>query len=123
MKSSNGIKNGITRREFVKNTAMKGAAAFAVGAGGIALPVSTRSAGAAEITGKTIKEAVRETKVCRTADVVVVGGGPGGIGSAVSAARNGADTVLIERYEHLGGMGTGGLILEHGKRVDWGSIA
>ncbi len=30
------------------------------------------------------------------ADVVVVGGGPGGIGAAVSAARNGADTVLIE---------------------------
>jgi hypothetical protein len=110
MKISKEIKNGITRREFVKNTAIKGAAAFAIGAGGIALPLSTRSAGAAEIKGKTIKEAARETKVCRTADVVVVGGGPGGIGAAVSAARNGADTVLIERYEHLGGMGTGGLV-------------
>ncbi|HUT68622.1 MAG TPA: FAD-dependent oxidoreductase [Dehalococcoidales bacterium] len=59
---------------------------------------------------KTIKEAARETRVAREADVVVVGGGPGGIGSAVSAARNGADTVLIERYGHLGGMGTGGLV-------------
>lgn len=59
---------------------------------------------------KTIKEPARETKVCREADVVVVGGGPGGIGAAVSAARNGADTVLIERYGHLGGMGTGGLV-------------
>jgi len=59
---------------------------------------------------KTIKESARETKVCREADVVVVGGGPGGIGAAVSAARNGADTVLIERYGHLGGMGTGGLV-------------
>jgi hypothetical protein len=59
---------------------------------------------------KTIKEPTRETKVCREADVVVVGGGPGGIGAAVSAARNGADTVLIERYGHLGGMGTGGLV-------------
>ena len=37
-------------------------------------------------------------------------GGPGGIGAAVSAARNGADTVLIERYGYLGGMGTGGLV-------------
>jgi hypothetical protein len=59
---------------------------------------------------KTIKEPARETKVCREADVVVVGGGPGGIGAAVAAARNGADTVLIERYGHLGGMGTGGLV-------------
>ncbi|MFC1838021.1 FAD-dependent oxidoreductase [Thermodesulfobacteriota bacterium] len=110
MKLSKEIKNGMTRREFVRNTAMKGAAAFAIGAGGIAIPISTGAAESTGISGKTIKEAARETKVCRTADVVVVGGGPGGIGAAVSAARNGADTVLIERYEHLGGMGTGGLV-------------
>jgi hypothetical protein len=65
---------------------------------------------AQEATVKTIKEAARETRVAREADVVVVGGGPGGIGAAVAAARNGADTVLIERYGHLGGMGTGGLV-------------
>lgn len=59
---------------------------------------------------KTIKEPAREIKVCREADVIVVGGGPGGIGAAVAAARNGADTVLIERYGHLGGMATGGLV-------------
>ncbi len=61
-------------------------------------------------TVKTIKERARETKVVYEADVVVVGGGPGGIGAAVSAARNGARTVLIERYGYLGGMGTGGLV-------------
>jgi hypothetical protein len=59
---------------------------------------------------KTITEPARETRVCREADVVVVGGGPGGIGAAVSAARQGAETVLIERYGHLGGMATGGLV-------------
>ncbi|MBN1363343.1 MAG: FAD-dependent oxidoreductase [Syntrophaceae bacterium] len=74
---------------------MKGIAALAIGAGGIAIPISTRAAESTGISGKTIKEAVRETRICRTADVVVVGGGTGGIGAAVLAARNGADTVLI----------------------------
>jgi FAD dependent oxidoreductase len=38
------------------------------------------------------------------AEVIVIGGGPGGLGAAVAAARSGADTVLIERYGCLGGM-------------------
>jgi hypothetical protein len=59
---------------------------------------------------KTITEPSRETVVCREADVVVVGGGPGGVGAAVAAARAGASTVLIERYGHLGGMASGGLV-------------
>jgi hypothetical protein len=59
---------------------------------------------------KTIREPAQDIRVVREADVVVVGGGPGGIGAAVSAARNGASTVLIERYGYLGGMGTGGLV-------------
>ncbi len=59
---------------------------------------------------KTYTEPSRKLKIIREADVVVVGGGPGGIASAVSAARQGAKTVLIERYGHLGGMATGGLV-------------
>src|SRR5512139_75267 len=110
MKVSKEVETEITRRKFFQNTAMKGAAAFAIGAGGMAIPVSAQSAKSTQISGKTIREAARDTKVCRTADVVVVGGGPGGIGAALAAARSGADTVLIERYEHLGGMGTGGLV-------------
>lgn len=61
---------------------------------------------------KTIREASRETTVCYEADVVVVGGGPGGHSAAVAAARNGARTVLVERYGHLGGMATGGLVIQ-----------
>ena len=61
---------------------------------------------------KTIQEAARETRICHEADVVVVGGGPGGHSAAVAAARNGAKTVLIERYGHLGGMATGGLVIQ-----------
>jgi 2-polyprenyl-6-methoxyphenol hydroxylase-like FAD-dependent oxidoreductase len=57
-----------------------------------------------------IMEPAREINVCREADVVVVGGGPAGIGAAVAAARSGAKTALIERYGHLGGMATGGLV-------------
>lgn len=110
MELSKEEKNGLTRREFFKNTAIKGTAAVAIGAGGLSIPMSAQSAKPAQVSGKTIREAARETKVCRTADVVVVGGGPGGIGAALAAARSGADTVLIERYEHLGGMGTGGLV-------------
>ncbi len=59
---------------------------------------------------KTIVEPAREIPVVRQADVVVVGGGPGGFASAVAAARCGARTVLIERYGHLGGMASGGLV-------------
>jgi hypothetical protein len=62
------------------------------------------------MTMKTIPEPNKHVNVVRECDVLVVGGGPGGIGAAVSAARNGADTVLVERYGHLGGMGTGGLV-------------
>jgi hypothetical protein len=59
---------------------------------------------------KTILEPAQEIKVCNEADVVVVGGGPGGHSAAVAAARNGARTVLVERYGHLGGMASGGLV-------------
>ncbi len=59
---------------------------------------------------KTITEVRREINVIRETDVIVVGGGPGGIAAAVSAARGGAKTILLERYGHLGGMSTGGLV-------------
>ena len=59
---------------------------------------------------KTVTEPSREIPVLREADVVVVGGGPGGCAAAVTAARNGAKTILVERYGHLGGMATGGLV-------------
>lgn len=46
--------------------------------------------------------------VIAEADVVVIGGGPGGMSAAVMAARQGAKTVLVERYGALGGMASFG---------------
>ncbi|HBC85594.1 MAG TPA: FAD-dependent oxidoreductase [Lentisphaeria bacterium] len=43
-------------------------------------------------------------------DVIVAGGGPGGISAAVSAARNGMSVLMIERYGFAGGMATAGLV-------------
>jgi hypothetical protein len=60
---------------------------------------------------KIVREPAREVSVCQAADVVVVGGGPAGFAAAVAAARNGASTILLERYGHLGGMATGGLVI------------
>ena len=47
------------------------------------------------------KETVLEIE--KTVDVLVVGGGPAGVGAAVSAARNGAKVLLLEKRAFLGG--------------------
>lgn len=64
------------------------------------------------MTVKYITEPAQNIKVLHEADVVVVGGGPGGHSAAIAAARNGAKTVLVERYGHLGGMATGGIVIQ-----------
>ena len=43
-------------------------------------------------------------------EVLVIGGGAAGFGAAVASARNGADTLLIEREQMMGGMATMGLV-------------
>lgn len=43
-------------------------------------------------------------------DVVVIGGGWAGVAGACAAAREGARTLLVERYGFLGGMATAGLV-------------
>ena len=44
-------------------------------------------------------------------DVVVIGGGPGGLAAAVTAAREGASVLLVERLGYLGGQLASGLPL------------
>ena len=55
---------------------------------------------------KTVKEAARETSVLAETDVLVVGGGPAGTAAAITAGRMGAETMVVERYNHLGGLST-----------------
>jgi hypothetical protein len=58
-----------------------------------------------------IDEPARRTPVLARTQVLVVGGGAAGAAAAIAAARNGADTMLVERYGSLGGLATGGLII------------
>jgi hypothetical protein len=60
---------------------------------------------------QTIRQPARDVKVASEADVVVVGGGPAGVSAALAAARNGARVTLLERYNHLGGLASGGMVL------------
>jgi glycine/D-amino acid oxidase-like deaminating enzyme len=55
---------------------------------------------------RTLTEPARQTPVHGEYEVVVLGGGPAGMAAAVSAARAGRSTLLVERYGFLGGMGT-----------------
>jgi glycine/D-amino acid oxidase-like deaminating enzyme len=58
-----------------------------------------------------VEEPVRRTPLRHEADVLVVGGGTAGVAAAVAAARAGADVLLVERTNALGGLATGGLII------------
>ena len=54
---------------------------------------------------KTIKYQIdQEIPVIAEPEVLVVGGGPGGVCAGVMAARNGVKTLVVERYGCLGGM-------------------
>jgi hypothetical protein len=59
----------------------------------------------------SILEPGRRVPVVAETDVLVVGGGPAGVGAAVAAKREGARTLLTERYPFLGGMASGGMVL------------
>lgn len=58
-----------------------------------------------------IQSRSEQIPVVSDTDVVVIGAGPAGVSAAVSAARNGCSVTLLERYHHLGGMASGGMVL------------
>ena len=83
----------------------------------VEIPMSETTGGVGEIM-----EPARKIPILAETDVLVVGGGPAGVAAAVAAARGGAETWLVERYNHLGGLWTGGLVLPllstHGQSKD-----
>ena len=50
-----------------------------------------------------IVEGKKSIPVIARPDVLVVGGGPAGLGAAIAAARSGAQTMLVEQYGFVGG--------------------
>lgn len=59
----------------------------------------------------TISLPERKAPVHGDFDVVVAGGGFGGVAAALAAARNGAKTLLLEKSATLGGLGTAGFVV------------
>jgi hypothetical protein len=72
-----------------------------------------------KVPDRALEEPAQTVPVHTECDVLVVGGGPAGTAAAVAAARLGADVVLLERYNHLGGLSTGGLVIWIDRMTDW----
>lgn len=119
----------ISRRELLR---LVGTSGLAAGLGGamIGKGFADEPAPSSGFTGSVIKgNVVQSTATCPTlvngeviqpqrklsllgeTDVLVVGGGPAGVAAAIAARRAGADVTLVERYNHFGGLWTGGLVL------------
>ena len=91
----------ISRRKAIKDTLLTTAAA------GSAIPLQS------SITDKRNEDTYRlkrEIPVVHGYDLVVAGGGPGGVAAAIAAARLGVKVLLVEAQGALGGMGTLGLV-------------
>ncbi|MFW6170281.1 MAG: FAD-dependent oxidoreductase [Planctomycetota bacterium] len=93
------------RRTFFK--------AGAVAAAGCAVPTSVarpEDAASSRVEEGAVLEPDRRVPIVNEADVVVCGGGPAGVAAAVTAARAGVKTHLIEAHGCIGGIWTSGLL-------------
>ncbi len=117
----------ISRRELFRIMGISGLAAGGLGAEAVFADPPRQTSG---FTGSLIKGGVvQSTATCPTVvngeviqparklslldstDVLVVGGGSAGVAAAIAAKRAGAEVTLVERYNHFGGLWTGGLVL------------
>lgn len=76
---------------------------------------------------KIIEEPAKNIPVIAETELLVVGGGPAGIAAALAAAREGVETMIIERYGCFGGVITQSMIgtiswYRYAKTVEAGGI-
>lgn len=106
------MKHQLPRRSFLKTGAT---AALGMGlAGKVAADQN------AERESGSVREPARDIPIAEEVDVVVCGAGPAGVAAALSAARSGAKTRLIEVNGCLGGVWTAGLlsnIIDYGNKT------
>ncbi len=95
------------RREFLKATGM---GSVLLTGGIIVGQQKTVQTTETQKSGETLLEPARHVPIVDHADIIVCGGGPAGIGAAISAARTGARTILLESAGCLGGVWTAGAI-------------
>ena len=88
----------INRRNFIATLSAAG------------LPIGAAASNAPTSPSGSIRENARDLPVAGEYDLVVAGGGPAGIATAVTAARGGLKTLLLECHGSLGGIWTSGLL-------------
>ncbi|MBI1247032.1 FAD-dependent oxidoreductase [bacterium] len=77
---------------------------------GALLPAALQGAETSGSDPASLVEPQRTTPVAGTFDVLVCGGGPAGIATAISAARSGASVQILEAHGCLGGVWTSGML-------------
>jgi len=87
----------VTRRQAMGMTAAMVGGAAATGSG-LTLPACGSS------SEGLIYEPGRVLPVLAETDVLVLGGGPAGMSAAIAAAREGVDTMIVERFGSFGGV-------------------
>lgn len=96
----------INRRRFLNNSLTIGA--FSLFSGKV---VEQSFEPPASQTKNVYREPEKELPIYGRFDVIVVGGGPAGFAAALASVRNGAKTLIIERFPFFGGTATASLML------------